>query len=79
MKPNYIVKAIMASLLHPFPSPPSDHLILSKISDWVFLTALDRLAILQAGLFAVAQGNHAKTGEATCQGGREKTAGAGVG
>ena len=35
--------------------------------------------MLQAGLFAVAQGNHAKAGEATCQGGREKTAGAGVG
>lgn len=54
-------------------------LILPKIIDWVFLTVLDWLAMLQAGLFAVAQGNHAKAGEAPCQGGREKTAAAGVG
>jgi len=35
--------------------------------------------MLQAHLLAVAEGNHAKAGEATCQGVREKTAGAGVG
>lgn len=80
MKPNYIVKDVTVSLLHPFPFSPSDHvLILSKIIVWVFLTVLDWLSILRAGLFTVAQGNHAKAGEATCQGGREKTARAGVG
>lgn len=65
---------------HAFPPSPSNHVLIpSKIIDWVFSTVLDWLAILQAGLFAVAQGNHAKAGEATCQGGRERTARAGVG
>lgn len=65
MKPNYRVKAIMALLLHPFPSPSP---IAWFRSIWAFLTVPARLVRLQAGLFAVAQGNHGKAGEATCQG-----------
>lgn len=37
-------------------------------SIWAFFTMLGLLALLQAGLFAVAQGNQGKAGEATCQG-----------
>lgn len=75
-KPNYRVKAIMALLLHPFPSPSP---IAWFSSIWAFLTVLGRLAVLQAGLFAVAQGNHGKAGEATCQGaGRRRPGGGGM-
>lgn len=74
MKPNYRVKAIMALLLHPFPSPSP---MAWFRSIWAFLTAPGRLAVLQAGLSAVAQGNHGKAGEATCQGAGRRRPGRG--
>lgn len=74
MKPNYRVKAIMALLLHPFPSPSP---MAWFRSIWAFLTAPGRLAVLQASLSAVAQGNHGKTGEATCQGAGRRRPGEG--
>lgn len=77
-KPNYTAEAIQlhsCTRFHPLLSNTCFNL--PKIIDWVFRAALHQLALLRAGLFATAQENHPKAGEAACQGGREKTAGVG--